>query len=55
MFVEYAVPEPGTYALMIRYHWYESDVAPEREELYDARAHYGPNEQADHDACEFPT
>jgi hypothetical protein len=52
-YVHYTLDEPGVYALGVRLHWYKTASAPERETVADARAHYGPNEQAGHGACEF--
>jgi hypothetical protein len=52
-FVGYRIDEPGTYAVGVIMHWYKTAKAPQREDVAVARAHYGPNEQLGHGACEF--
>jgi hypothetical protein len=53
-FVSYRLDSPGVYAVGVRLHWYKTASAPERDGIAVARAHYGPNEQPGHAACEFP-
>lgn len=52
-FVDWTIPDAGTYAVAVYYRWYKSSVAPDREEAHVVRAHYGPAETVDHEACEF--
>jgi hypothetical protein len=52
-FVRYTVAQPGVYVLGVYLHWYATEDSPEHDDVAIARAHYGPAEQADHEACVF--
>lgn len=54
VFIWFDLPEPGIYRTAVRYHWYATEDAPERDLAVWARAHYGPAAQEDDSACVFP-
>ncbi len=54
-FVGYTVGDPGTYVLGVYLHWYATKSSAARNEVAIARAHYGPDENANQTACTFET
>jgi len=53
-FVRYVALPPGEYVVGAYLHWYANEDGPARDEITLARAHYGPAEKPDQQACVFP-
>ena len=54
-FFYFSVPEPGTYRMSVRYHWYEGDGGERAaDEFRIVTKHYGDFESPDRRACLFP-